>query len=193
MITTKGIVEGVEFNRETKIYQYRVRIPMFHEIEGASTIVTKDLPLALYPLPPHMENTTLRVGDVVYCSLEDGMLDNVVILGLIPSSSINNTSGSRETESKISVENISSASFNEKGSAILPYNIKIRTDDSTKELIDGEGRNYINGQDLAYLRGLDAPVVQKLQDLQDAINYLETNLLHLEVRPTVVYSKGKRS
>lgn len=192
-MTTKGIIERIEVDKDTKVVQYRVRLPLFHEIEGASNVLTQDLPLAIYPLPPHMEKTGLRVGDVVYCTLEDGTLDNVVILGLLPSASIKNTAGSRETESKISVEEIDSAVFNEKGSAILPYNIKIRTDNETKDLIDGEGRNYVNGEDLSYIRGLTEPVVQKLTALQTTLDYLEANLLRTEVRVTKVYSEGTKN
>lgn len=186
MITTKGIIEKIEEDKTTKVVQYRVRIPMFHEVEGSSEVSTKELPLAIYPLPPHMEKTTLRVGDVVECTLEDGGLDNVVIIGLIPSSSTRNTFGSRETESKVVMENIDSIAFHEKGSAILPFNIKIKTDDSTSNLIDGEGRNYVNGEDLSYIRGLNAPVVQTLQKLQETLDYLEKNLLHLEVRAEMI-------
>lgn len=181
MITTKGIIEAIEVDRQTQVVQYRIRIPMFHEVEGSSELNTKDLPLAIYPLPPHMEKTTLRVGDVVECTLEDGGLDNVVIIGMIPSSSIRNTRGSKETESKIVVENIDSVTFNEKGSVILPYNIKIRTDDTTSNLIDGEGRNYVNGEDLSYLKGLNVPLIQTLQKMQETITYLEETLLDLEV------------
>lgn len=154
---------------------------MFHEIEGSSEVTTRELPLAIYPTPPHMEKTTLRIGDVVECTLEDGGLDTVIILGLIPSSQTRNTSGSRETESKIVMENVDSIAFNEKGSAILPYNIKIRTDDTTDNLIDGEGRNYVNGEDLSYIRGLNVPLIQTLQKMQETITYLEDTLLDLEV------------
>ena len=181
MITTKGIIEAIEVDRQTQVVQYRIRIPMFHEVEGSSELNTKDLPLAIYPLPPHMEKTTLRVGDVVECTLEDGGLDSVVIVGMIPSSSIRNTTGSKETESKIVAENVDSVTFNEKGSVILPYNIKIRTDDTTTNLIDGEGRNYVNGEDLSYLRGLNVPLIQTLQKMQETITYLEDTLLDLEV------------
>ena len=54
MITTKGIIEDIVVDKNTKVVQYRIRIPMFHEIEGSSEISTKELPLAIYPLPPHM-------------------------------------------------------------------------------------------------------------------------------------------
>lgn len=190
MITTKGIIEAIEVDKDTNVVQYRVRLPLFHELDKVSNVLTKELPLGIYALPPHMEKTGLRIGDVVYCSLEDGTLDNVVILGLLPSSSIKNTAGSRETESKISVEEIDSASFNIKGSVVLPYNIKIRTDNETKDLIDGEGRNYVNGEDLSHLRGLDAPLVQTLKDIQTTLDYLEENLMRYEVRITKVYSEG---
>ena len=188
MITTKGIVEDIVVDKNTKVVQYRVRMPMFHEIEGSSEISTKELPLAIYPLPPHMEKTTLRIGDVVECTLEDGGLDNVVIVGMIPSSQTKNTAGSRETESKVVIENADSISIWEKGSAILPYNIKIRTDDATDILIDGEGRNYVNGEDLSYLRGLNVPLIQTLQKMQETIDYLEDTLLDLEVVVTTIES-----
>ena len=186
MITTKGIIEKVIVDKNTKVIQYRVRLPLFHEVEGSSEISTNDLPLAIYPLPPHMEKTSLRVGDVVECTLEDGGVDNVVILGLVPSSQIRNTAGSDATESKVVIEQVDSIQFDEKGSVILPFNIKIRTDDATADLIDGEGRNYVNGIDLSYLRGLDAPLIQTLQKLQETVSYLEENLLHLEVRAETI-------
>ena len=134
-----------------------------------------------------MEKTTLRIGDVVECTLEDGGLDNVVIIGMIPSSSIRNTAGSAETESGINIENLQSVAFNiQSGSAILPYKIKILTDDETDNIVDGEGRNYINGDDLACIKGLNEPLIQTLQKLQEALDYLETNLLHLEVREETI-------
>lgn len=186
MITTKGIIEDIVVDKNTKVVQYRVRMPMFHEIEGSSELSTKELPLAIYPLPPHMEKTTLRVGDVVECTLEDGGLDNVVIIGLIPSSQTKKTAGSRETESRVVIENVDSIAFYEKGSAILPYNTKIRTDDTTDILIDGEGRNYVTGEDLSYLRGLNVPLIQTLQKMQETIDYLEDTLLDLEVVATTL-------
>ena len=181
MITTKGIIEKVEHNTATGVTQYRVRLPIFHEVEGSSEISSRDLPLAIYPLPPHMEKTILRVGDLVECTLEDGGIDNVVILGLLPHSEIRDVSASDSTESKIVMENVDSISFNEKGSAVLPVGIKIRTDDTTDVLIEGENRNYVNGEELSYIRGLNSPLVQTLQMMQEYIDYLSDTLLNLEV------------
>lgn len=187
MITTKGIIEDIVFDKESGVTQYRVRIPMFHEIEGSSELSTHELPLAIYPLPPHMEKTTLRIGDVVECTLEDGSLDTVVIVGMIPSSSIRNTAGSAETESGVSIENVQSVAFDiQSGSAILPYKIKILTDDETDNIIDGEGRNYVNGDDIACIKGLNEPLIQTIQSLRETLEYLEANLLHLEVRAEMV-------
>lgn len=186
MITTKGIVEGIVVDKKTKVVQYRVRLPLFHEVDGASPVTTNELPLAIYPLPPHMEGTTLRIGDVVECTLEDGGLDNVVILGMIPSSSTRNTAGSLQTESKVSMEKVSSLSFDEKGSAILPFNVKIRTDDTTSELVDGTDRNYVTGEELSYLRGLTVPLPQVIASLQEKIDYLENTLIKLRIKATTV-------
>ena len=182
MITTKGIIEDVVRDKSTGVVQYRVRLPLFHEVEGASNVTTKELPLSIYPLPPHMDETILRIGDVVECTLEDGGLDNVIILGMIPHSERRNTYGSRETESKVVIKEIDTLEVNEKGSAVLPVSIKIRTDDSTKDLIEGTERNYVNGEDLSYIRGLTSPVIQQFQEIKETIDYLESNLLRLRVK-----------
>ena len=165
MITTKGIIEQVLEDSATNVVQYRVRLPLFHEIAGASETKTNELPLAIYPLPPHMEETRLRVGDIVECTLEDGGLDNVIILGMIPSSQTKNTYGSRETESKISITDLDSVRFGEKGSIILPAEIKIRLNTEDKDLIDSdnyEDRNYLNLDDLICIKGLSIPLVKEL-------------------------------
>lgn len=194
MITTKGVIEQVIKDRDTGVIQYRVRMPLFHEVEGSSEVKTNELPLAIYPLPPHMENTELRIGDVVECTLEDGGLDTVVILGLIPSSQTKNTAGSMQTESKIAVYNISSASFDPKGSADLPSQIKIRLNDEDEELIDREEyeRNFINIDDLRCIKGLTTPLTVQLDRINEILTYLEDNLLDLEVRVEPI-SKGVES
>lgn len=184
MITTKGIIESVE--TVSGITQYRVRMPLFHETKTSSNITTKQLPLAIYPLPPHMEGTVLKVGDVVECSLEDGGLDTIVIHGLIPSSSIQNTAGSTETESQISMTNVNTISFNmQNGIAELPYKIKILADKDANELVESSNkqlRNYIDGEDLSYLKGLNAPLIETLTKIQETLDYLERTLLRTEVQ-----------
>lgn len=189
MITTKGIIEAVEI--KGGIAQYRVRMPLFHETKTSSNITTNQLPLAIYPLPPHMESTILRVGDVVMCSLEDGGLDTVVIHGLIPKSIIPNTNGSDSTESEISVDKVNSVSFDiANGSVELPYKIKIAADENAKEILEGREKNYVDGKDLSYIRGLDAPLVETISKIKEVLDYLESTLIRPEVRVEVI-EEGK--
>lgn len=179
-MTTKGIIEKIEVI--DGVVQYRVRMPLFHEITAASKVLTKDLPLAIYPLPPHMEKTHLNIGDVVYCTLEDAALDTVVILGLLPSSRIKDTAGSEQTESKISMEQVDTISFDKFGTAELPYKTKILVDRDADEFIERPDRNYVNINELACLKGLKEPLIKSIERLSETVDYLEENLLRLEVR-----------
>lgn len=182
-MTTKGIIERVEVIGG--VIQYRVRMPLFHEINGVSNVPTRDLPLAIFALPPHMEKTQLSVGDVVYCSLEDESLDNVIILGLLPSSKIKDTSGSEETESRVVIEQMDSLSFSKDGSADLPYNTRILIEE-TDSFTDRPDRNYVNSKEISFLKGLQEPLINSIEKLQETVQYLEDNLLHLEVRATML-------
>ena len=186
MITTKGIIEKVQVSSDTNVVQYRVRIPMFHEVEGASEVSTNQLPLAIYPTPPHMEKTVLKVGDLVEVTLEDGGLDTVVILGMLPFSQMRGVTGSDETSSQVIMEKVNSISFDKKGSVVLPYNTRLRMDDYTEDVFDGDDSNYVTGEELSYIKGLNEPLMQKLEALKETIDYLEKNLIRLEVRAEMI-------
>ena len=75
---TKGIVEEII----TK-YEVRVRIPIYHKIKGVQGATpTKDLPIAhtcvMFGICPNY-----KVGDIVYVTFENNLLQNVVIIGYL--------------------------------------------------------------------------------------------------------------
>lgn len=187
-MTTKGIIEKVEVI--DGIVQYRVRMPLFHEVTDASKVLTKDLPLAIYPLPPHMEKTILRVGDVVYCTLEDAALDNVVILGLIPSSKIKDTAGSEETESKIAMEQVDTVSWSTSGTAELPYKTKILVEKDAADYVEKPERNYVSIDEIACLKGITTPLVNLLEKINETLEYIQEVLIRPEIM-VIVEDPGK--
>lgn len=185
MLTTKGIIESVE--KAGTYIQYKVRLPLFHEVDGVSVVTNSELPVAIYPLPPHMGETMLSVGDIVECSLEDGSLDNIVILGLIPETPKDSPyKGSNNTASKTVIKQVETLQVWEKGKAVLPLNTMVRTDDGTSpKLIDNPDskRNYVNGKEIATLKGIttfNRPIVELIKELQESVEYL-MSLTEVEV------------
>ena len=161
---TKAIIEEVNtkvISNET-LYVYTVRLPIFHGY-GSTGVPVSQLPQAVYCVPPHMEKTQLSKDDVVYVAIEDFDLSSIVILGIIPVTSTKGLSGSAQTRSQVSIDDVQVFQMAREGSVELPYDIKIytSTDDTT---IEGINRNYVNGTELSYLKFVEAPIQYQINN-----------------------------
>lgn len=126
-------------SRQHYIYTYDISIPVIDGIESMGDGYWTDVPAATLP---HMESTRYNVGDVVYVAIEDFDLNSIIIIGMIPIVSKDDTlHGAADTLSSISMERIMAADFRAIGRTTLP----VDTNMYDEEGVDAE---YVRGEDL---------------------------------------------
>lgn len=78
---TRAIIEDVIVGEGNTPTKYRVRIPIFDNIETAREYTEKgDLSIAMACLSPDLSND-IKVGDIVFVGFEDNDISRPVILG----------------------------------------------------------------------------------------------------------------
>lgn len=167
-MVTKAIIEAVETVKTGKnsVLQYTVRLPIFHGYNDSDATPTSQLPKAVYCTMPHMEQTKLCKGDIVWVAIEDFDLSQIVILGIIPTSSTQNLYGSAQTQSGISVENVQSFKSDLTGSVELPFNTKVWITTNENKITSGD--DYVNGEEISYLKNVDSPIQDQINGVRNA-------------------------
>jgi len=189
-MVSKAIIEDIETSKVNGeiLYQYSVRIPIFHGYGGTDSTPSKYLPKAVYCTMPHMEQTKLSKGDIVWVAIEDFDLSQIVILGMIPISSTKSLYGSSQTQSGVVVDNVQSFTSSREGTVELPPDTKIWITKETNKTITGD--DYVDGEELSYLNGVEGPI----QDQINGVKSVSTALAQrFQMKATIKESYGTNS
>lgn len=169
-MVTKAIIESVEQSKVNgnTLFQYAVRLPIFHGYGDTDATPTRYLPKAVYCTPPHMEQTKLSVGDIVWVAIEDFDLSQIVILGMIPISSIKDTHGASQTQSGVVVDNVQTLKASRAGSVELPFDTKVWITTDENKITSGD--DYVNGEEISYLKNVESPIQDQINGVKGAVS-----------------------
>ena len=169
-MVTKAIIESVENVKveDNNITQYAVRLPIFHGYGSTDATPVKFLPKAVYCTPPHMEKTKLCKGDIVWVAIEDFDLSQIVILGMIPTSSTRDLYGSIQTQSGVIFENVQTFKSTKTGSVELPYDTKVWITTNDNKVTSGN--DYVNGEEISYLKNVESPIQDQINGVKGAVS-----------------------
>lgn len=178
---TKAIIEDVNEEKVSAagskeytsltVYTYKVRLPIFHGYKGIDAVKSDELPTAVCCTLPHMEEMQYRKNDVVYVSIEDFDLSNIVILGMVPAMQQTPLTGANNTQSKLVFKNVETFLMDKKGTAELPADLKVFMDDKTNPYYVRNGsNNYVSGTEISMLKGMDSSIVERFDRVNQSVS-----------------------
>lgn len=155
---------------------YNLTIPIFDGIDRFTGSINDcnwtDVPAASLP---HSEGTQYSPGDIVYVAIEDYDLNSVVILGMIPIASKNDSFyGAADTKTSIVFDKVADISFRPKGHMQLPVHTTMYDE-------YGVHNDYIKDSDFRNIAKSNDNFQSQIDKNRQSINSISYQLFNAQV------------